>query len=100
MEDYPTVRNALEMFSIQLGLDDAAAREMVRRSLVNPAWRELLETELRNLYSDADAPWTDLVANDHYEIDEPESDDDARQIVTEALWHIVFPDLEPYCGAT
>ncbi|MCP3958862.1 MAG: hypothetical protein GY719_13495 [bacterium] len=95
MAEYSTVRNALEMFSVQLGLDDNAACNMVRRSLKNPAWRLSLETELRRLVADAAAPWADLVANDVYEIDEPETDDEARQVVIDALWQVVFPDERP-----
>ncbi len=93
--EYSTVRNALEMFSVQLGLDDEAARNTVRRSLKNPAWRFSLEAELKRLVADAAAPWADLVANDAYEIDEPETDDEARQIVIDTIWHVVFPDEEP-----
>ena len=95
MAKYSTVRNALEMFSVQLGLDDESAVKMVRRSLQNETWRASLEDELRRLVFDPAAPWRDLVANEAYEIDEPESSEEAREVVLSAIWNIVFPEEAP-----
>lgn len=51
----------------------------------------VLEAELRALVADPEAPWEDLVANDAYEIDDPETPAEAREIVLDAIWEVIFP---------
>lgn len=98
MNSYPKVRKALEMFSIQLGLDLESAREMLRRSLENPIWKEQLERELLSLVEDAKAPWIELLINQAYEVEEPDTQEDAKEIVLEILWEEVFSEPPPLAG--
>lgn len=87
----------MELFSVQIGLEDDAAKGVLARSLKPAGQRELLQNELRRLLDDKAAPWVDLVANSEYELDEPEDAEEARSIILDALWDTVFPgEPRPY----
>ena len=89
---YPTIRNALSIFSIQTGLDESAARRALRDSLENPAWRSSLHVELEPLIADERQSRIELIANEVYEVDEADDEDEAWEIIVELLWPDVFPD--------
>lgn len=90
LKAYPTIRHALNCFSIQLGMEREDAENVLFFSLASPEYRARTEDELRCLVQDPHVPWMELVQNDEYELDSPESHECARIVVLGHLWHIVF----------
>jgi hypothetical protein len=93
---YPEIGSALAIvFSTQTGLEDDSAARLFRRMLENGDWRARLERELLQAFSSPDTPWRELVQNDRYEVDEPDSDDEARVLLAKLLWEPTFPGRDP-----
>jgi hypothetical protein len=93
---YPEIRRALGIaFSTQTGLDDESAARLFRRMLEERDCRTRFERELLQAFSSPDTPWRELVQNDRYEVDEPDSEDEARVLVAKLLWELTFPGRDP-----
>ncbi|MDD9939916.1 MAG: hypothetical protein OXU20_02525 [Myxococcales bacterium] len=86
------VRKALMYFDTSLDFDWEVAKKFLAEDLTDTAYREDLSRQLRAAVSSRETPWTDLVANDDYEVDEPSTSAKARHTVLALLWPIVFPD--------
>ena len=91
MGRYHTLQNALMIFSVETGLSDSAARGALEQSLRHTAYRTALQRELEWAVADHALEWAKLVANKSYEVAEPESEADAREIVMRLLWSVAFP---------
>jgi len=89
---YKHVRHALSTFCIQDGFSREFADEIVEESLRNVRNRRRLQQEMIELLADPEVSWTELLVNDEYEVEEPNDEADAREIVLELLWPSVFPD--------
>lgn len=74
------VREVLLLFSVNVGLDDAVAQGYLERMLSIPGRREEIRRELTDL-EESGGPWIDLLANEDYDVDDPESEEEARAIV-------------------
>lgn len=92
MPAYPEIRQALFLFSVQVGLTDDFAREILERSLQNSEARRKFEEEVSKAFSDATTSWEKLLFNDEYEVYEAETKEQAREMAAEMLWEVVFPD--------
>ena len=96
VQSYPEIRTALSTaFSIQTGLSDANAFGLFRRMLENRGWRERFERELLEAFSSPETPWRELLQNDSYEVTEPDSEEEARDLLAELLWRPTFPGKVP-----
>ena len=92
METFPRIRGALDCYSVQLGLERPAADALLRRQMAVETWRVEFLLELRRIQEYGAVDWMDLVANDSYEVDDPENEAEARKIVLGLLWPVAFPD--------
>lgn len=88
---YPTIRSAMLIFGIEVGLGNDEAGAAVLQNLQNQDWRDSLEAELEALLIDPTPPWRELIENEEYEVDEPEDANQARAILLDLLWPLVFP---------
>jgi hypothetical protein len=93
MRDYPKLRSILgAIFSIDVGLSDAAQTAMLERSLGNAEWRAAFQNELRTAANDQQTSWNDLLSNNQYEVYDDCSEREAREIGLSLLWEKTFPD--------
>lgn len=95
MKNYPTLRAALSIFSVELGISEEGAASMFQRCFVeNRDIIDTLKSELTELFSNEETNWLALGFNTDYEIDI--SDEDAvsvKKFIIEKIWRNVFPGV-------
>ena len=94
MSYFPRIRQLLAAaFAVDVGLSEAAQRQLLERSLQNKDWRCLFEAELREAFVSRDTCWSELLYNDKYEVIEVDSETEAREIAATLLWEATFPSV-------
>ncbi len=92
MSTHQRIRKILgAAFSADVGLSNAAQREILLRALDNHDWRVAFQNELLEAFSSAETSWIELLSNDEYEVIDSESEDEARTIAASMLWEPTFP---------
>lgn len=90
MPDYKILRNALDMFSEEVGVGEEGAREMLARSVVRVDYHSALQRELLSALSNPEVNWIALLSEERT-IASPDSQSDCRKMVLDLLWDQVFP---------
>jgi len=92
MNKYPTLTNLLtSIYSVDVGLDEPDEKAALQRALDSNNQRVAIENELKDLFSDPNAPWMDLVENDDYVAYPADDNEDAKKYIIDKLWVNVFP---------
>lgn len=92
IDKYPLMSEMLStLYSTDTGLERDAAKAMLQRTL-NDVFRSRIEPELQSAFVDETPSWRELLWNDEYEVYAAASEEEARLVVKELLWDVVFPD--------
>ena len=92
MTEFPEIEGILSAaFSIDTGLSDHAATELLRRALQSQEWKDRFQAELIRAFSAPGTPWRTLLSNDRYEVFDAGTDAEARDFIVKTLWEPTFP---------
>jgi hypothetical protein len=93
-EEYPTVAHALNVcFSVQAENSRAEAISMYRTLLQNGVYSDRLCDELLRAFVYPDYSWKFALYNREYEIDDMETEEEARAHARELLWDGYFDSV-------
>jgi hypothetical protein len=90
MNDFPKLRQFLRIFAIDIGLSRDAAIRVLLDSVSDPECRIAFQEELRRAFLSSDIRWTELLFNDEYEVEEMDTEHEARDWAKRHLWNPVF----------
>ena len=91
MRKYEYLENALDLFSVELGVGTEAAKQMLADSLKIAEYRSGLQRDLLGIMTDSSIDWRALLENENRTVAAPESDAQGRLVVLDLLWDQVFP---------
>ncbi len=86
MPNYPTVRQLLSLFSVDVGLEEAAAKAALINWLSEQQRRQQLSSELQALMQDNEISLVELLDNSEFVVYPADDEQDARQYILETLW--------------
>lgn len=76
------------IYGAQIGLTDEEAVSELQKSLQKDEFRVGIESELKKAFSDTSISWQSKL--DECEVGYFDTEDEAREFVTEFLWDVVF----------
>ncbi|WP_417763006.1 hypothetical protein [Shewanella sp.] len=86
MPNYPTVRQLLSLFSVDVGLEEAAAHGALINWLSEQQRRQQLSDELQALLQDSSISLVELLDNPDFVVYPADDEQDARQYILATLW--------------
>ncbi len=86
MPNYPTVRQLLSLFSVDVGLEEAAAKAALINWLSEQQRRQQLSSELQALMQDNEISLVELLDNSEFVVYPADDEQDARQYILATLW--------------
>lgn len=90
MESYKLIQSVLGgIYGAQIGLDDDEALAAFQKDLLQEKFREGIERELKEAFSDSSLSWVKLM--DECEVSYFETEEEAKEVAKELLWDVVFP---------
>lgn len=94
MQDYPVIKNLLcSVFSVDVGFDEGEAFSALDRVLNDKHQREIIESELLEIFNDPSVCLVEMLDNDSYVVYPADDEGDAKAYLVDILWNKVFPDI-------
>jgi hypothetical protein len=91
MSSYPNVVRILRtLFNAEDGLSEEVSRRLYVQSVEQDGLLEEFSKELRLAFEDPNLSWSELLANDDYEVFVGDTEDEAREYARRNLWAPLF----------